>query len=477
MNSANSIESIFHPRSIAVIGASEDEQKLSSSFLGSLLAAEFEGELYAVNAKGEKSFGIKIYPSLNDIPGPVDHVIISIPAEVIPSIIDDCVAKGVKTAHIFSSGFSESGTERGRQLEELIVRKAVEGGIRLIGPNCIGIYCPAARVPLCGMPSVGESGTVSFLSQSGGNAERLCDMARKRGVKFNKGISFGNAADVNALDILGYYAVDPETKTIGGYLEGVRDGEKLFQLLKDTSREKPVVIWKGGQSSVGVETAASHTGSLAGSSEVWTAALKQSGVVKVDSLEELADTLLAFQDMQPTAGKRAVVVAVTAGSGGISVAAADAFSDVGLEMLPIRGETKEKLDTFVPAAGAILRNPLDISVAGGNPDMLRKILEAIDSDPYTDFLAVYFNVDSALRYYWQARGLSPIEAVFAEFKKKATKPFVVILQPTGNEDDRAAMETNLARMGIPVYHTVERAGKAIANFTQYWEYRHGLSEA
>ena len=476
-NRLDQFEAIFHPKSIAIVGASEDQRKMSTLFLNGLISAGFKGKLFPVNPRGGESLGIEIHRDIRSIPEPVDYAIISVPAHSIPDVLDDCAAHGVKAVHIFSAGFSESGEDHGRTLEDEIVQQAARGGFRIIGPNCIGVHCPASRVPLYNMIHLGNPGKIAFLSQSGGHAERLCYTALRRDIRFSKVVSFGNGCDLNELDFLEHFHDDPDTEIVCGYLEGTKDGQRLYQLIKQLASTKPMVIWKGGQSAAGVETAFSHTASLAGARNVWNAALRQAGAVEVNSIEELADTLLAFQNLPPTARRRVVITAITAGSGGISVASADVCEDMGLELATITSKTKERLKELVPAAGSILRNPLDVSVAGGNPEMLKGILQAVDADPATDFIIVYLNVDAALRYYWQDEGLTPIESVFTDFNRTSAKPLLVILHPTFNQTELAEMESNLCRSGIAVYPTVERACKAILNVTAYWKFREELVES
>jgi len=299
MDKLKEFEPIFYPKSIAVVGVSTDEQRPGSMYLDNLLRVGFKGKLYGVNPRGGKLLGLDVYPNLRSIPEPIDYVIAAISKHRMLDLLDDCKAKGVKVLHIFTGGYSETG-EEGRRLETELVRKARDIGIRIIGPNCAGTSVPSNYTPLGPVREVailGKAGQVAFISQSGGNAWFLSEVGRLRGIWFSKIISFGNAADLDSVDFLEYLAIDPETKVIGAYLEGTKDGRRLFRTIKETLKVKPLVIWKAGRTEAGAQTAASHTGALAGSDIIWTVALKQAGATQVESLEGLADSLLAFQDL------------------------------------------------------------------------------------------------------------------------------------------------------------------------------------
>jgi acyl-CoA synthetase (NDP forming) len=268
---AESLEYIFHPRSVAIIGIPSDQaQPIGSGLLDPFSELEFDGKLYPVNPKGGKWRSLKVYSSLEEIPGPVDYVIVAIPASATPKLIEDCVAKGVKAALFVAAGFSEVGTEEGRRLEEEIVEIARKGGVRIIGPNCFGIYCPKTKLS-SGLGFPKECGNVGFISQSGGSYFYTVRAAASRGVRFSKAISYGNACDLNESDFLEYFAQDPDTEVIAAYIEGVKEGRRFLKALEEAAKMKPVIIHKGGYTEAGIKTAASHTGALAGENVIWDA--------------------------------------------------------------------------------------------------------------------------------------------------------------------------------------------------------------
>jgi acyl-CoA synthetase (NDP forming) len=300
----------------------------------------------------------------------------------VPEVLEDCIAAGVKNVHIFSSGFSETGEEEGRQLETRITEIIRRGGLRVVGPNCMGIYVPASKLTAFGADPAG-SGPVAFISQSGGHANFLTRYAQGLGIRFSKVISFGNACGLQALDFLEYLAEDTETKIITMYLEGIKNGNEFTRLVRAINRTKPVIVWKGGLTESGSRAVASHTGSLAGEGRVWDAFYAQTGAVRVNSLEEIADAVLAFQHLPPPRGRRALLLG---GGGGNSVALADVCGREGLTVPPLADETRRKLAGFFPLAGNSIRNPLDVWAVQENVDLLRRAVELAVADPAIDLV-------------------------------------------------------------------------------------------
>ena len=228
-------EPIFYPKSIAVVGVSAASIKAGSVWVLALKSAGFPGLIYPVGSSGGRIADLEIFPNLKLVPGEMDYVIVSIPRQSVLEVLADCVAKNVKAVQFFTAGFSEIDAQQGRKLEEQILEKARQGNIRIIGPNCIGVYCPEHRIPLL-MGTLGESGPVGFVSQSGGIATKLVTNGIARHINYSKGVSFGNGIDLDASDFLQYLAADPKTKVMGAYLEGTRDGARLFNTMKEVAR-------------------------------------------------------------------------------------------------------------------------------------------------------------------------------------------------------------------------------------------------
>ncbi|MEM1658161.1 MAG: CoA-binding protein [Candidatus Jordarchaeales archaeon] len=350
-----SLDEVFYPKSVAVVGASDRNVR----YYVEALAEAGMLKVFVVNPNYKEVSGVKSYPSLLDIPEKVDYVIVAVPATQTPSILLECARKGVKAVHIFTSGFSETGTAEGRALEEKLVEIARQGGFRIIGPNCMGIYCPESGLRFVNdQPS--EPGPVAFISQSGGRAVNLVANARLRNVRFSKVISYGNACDLDFIDFLGYLKDDPKTDIILGYVEGFKKTDGLLELLKETCMKKPVAILKGGMSEEGARAAAFHTGSLAGSARVWEGVCRQTGVIQVDFFEDLLDIAVGFMYAEPPKGRG---VAIMTNSGGSSVVYADICARYGLKVPEFEEETQRRLRSIIPAAGSSIKNPLDAWMA------------------------------------------------------------------------------------------------------------------
>lgn len=420
-----------------------------------------------------------MYPTVRDIPEPVDLAHIMVPARFVPRVLEDCVAKGVKAAQIFTAGFKETGKEEGRRLEERLVEIAGKG-IRLIGPNCFGVYCPASGLTLLpGWDFPKESGPVAFLSQSGGYAAEFSREAKGWGIRFSKVISYGNACDLNEADFLEYLAQDPETRIITAYMEGPRDGPRFMRLVREVSKTKPVIIWKAGLTKAGARAVSSHTGSLSGEEATWDALFKQSGAIRVKSIEELIDTTAAFLHLPPTAGRR---VAVFSWGGGVSVAAADACEQVGLSVPTFAPGIREQLGLVLPPVGTSVRNPVDVSAPIMPPAMIQKVLEigagVKNIDTIIAIQAFHHILSGRLSFLFDTGGSFVKDSVSApvNIKRRFGKPVVMVL-PVGSEEvemidaerGRREIRDTYLDAGIPVYPTLERAARAVAHVIEYYE--------
>jgi acyl-CoA synthetase (NDP forming) len=459
-------EPIFYPKSIAVVGVSATSIKAGSLWVGDLRSAGFPGLIYPVGSSGGRIGDFEIFPNLGLVPGEVDYVIVAVPRQSALQLLDDCAAKSVKAVHFFTAGFSETDTQQGRNLEEQMLEKARQGNVRIIGPNCIGVYCPEHKIPFL-MGILGETGSVGFVSQSGGIATKLVTIGIARHINYSKGVSFGNGIDLDASDFLQYLAADPKTKVIGGYLEGTRDGTRLFNTMRKVAEVKPLVVWKGGRTEAGAQAALSHTGSLASSAAIWSAMLKQVGAIEVHSLEELTDTLLIFQQLEHGQGTRAVIIGGLAdGGGGNSVAAGDACMENGLKVPPLSFETKQKLTDLLGEVGSILRNPVDVSQAQFRG--LATLFQAIDlivRDTVSDVVLIQEDIEILLPIYSQ-KGLEEINEFLIELGRRQNKPIIIVLPPGSVEVERLEVEQRLLAASIPVFCSMERAARAIHRLNQ-----------
>ncbi|MBD3646595.1 MAG: CoA-binding protein, partial [Pseudomonadales bacterium] len=358
--SEHPLDAVFHPRAVAVVGVSSNPNaRRMGGFYDSLKEAGFEerGGLYAVNPKGGEINGVKLYPSLLDTPDPVDFVISQVPAPAVPELVDQCIEKQIKGIHFFTAGFSETGDEKMAAVEKEAIAKLKDAGIRAIGPNCMGLYVPGSRLAFMqGFPM--ESGDVFLLSQSGANAGEIVRELTHRGIRFSKAISYGNGADLRAHDFLDYAMQDESSKVVAAYIEGVQEGRKFFEALKRCAAVKPVVILKGGRTQSGSHAAHSHTGSLAGSIEVFDAVCRQAGALRAETMDELLDlTVAASTNTRHIKGRG--VALFGGGGGGFAVLSSDAIDREGLMVPKLPKSAVDKMREYIPVAGSSVNNPID----------------------------------------------------------------------------------------------------------------------
>ena len=300
--SRDSLEFIFQPKSIAIVGASNNPASFGCDYMNYMLSYGYSGELYPINPKQNEVLGLKAYPSLQHVPGEIDYVVCCIAIGNVPDLLTQCSHKGVKAVHIFAGRGSETGRPQAKELEAEILKRAKEYGIRLLGPNCLGIFCPKSGLSF-GYDFPKEPGAVGAIVQSGGNSTDLIHFASLRGIRFSKVVSYGNALDINQNDLLEYFLQDPETGIILCFIEGLRGSGKTFlELLRKAASLKPVIICKGGRTRAGARWTLSHTASLAGSAKIWETAIRQAGAIPSRDIDELVDMAVAFYLMPPVRG-------------------------------------------------------------------------------------------------------------------------------------------------------------------------------
>jgi acyl-CoA synthetase (NDP forming) len=467
----NPMDRLFYPRGIAVVGASNEYAKGSSMFLRSLIDLGYAGGLYPVNVSaGEQIMGLRAYKSVMDIPGPVDYAIVGVPAAATAGVVRDCINKCIPYIHFFTAGFKELQNEQGERLERELVEIA-RGKTRLIGPNCMGVYCPEARVGFDSNHPT-DAGDVAFISQSGGHAINFIRCAAERGLRLSKGISFGNASDLTASDFLEYFTGDSKTRMIGIYIEGAREGRAFFETLKAASREKAVMIWKGGRTTAGTHATIGHTGVLAGSFEVWKGMIKQAGGILVGDSEEMIDLMLGLKYLLPPEGLRTALVTT---GGGNSVVASDVCHELGLCLPALAGETQQRLLSVLREAGTIRRNPVDTSAHGIVPQNIEKIVDIIDLDPNVDCILftyqLYFlfrnlkrigvSLDDALEY---------LVTSLKNVRANSSKPVAFALTRDSDELDverfRLTLKERLLEVGVPAFDSVRAACLTISRMNE-----------
>ncbi len=370
---------LFSPRSIAFVGASNTVTKWGFLILFNLLDGGYTGRVHPINPKDEEVLGLKAYPSVLDVPDDIDLAIIVVPPAHVLNVIGQCVEKSIPVGVVVTAGFGEMG-EEGRELEREIVRVAREGGMMLTGPNCAGVMSVNSSSMYAMMPPfTPRGGHLSIASQSGNVGASMLRFSVDHDMGFNKFISTGNEADLHAEDYFEYFGEDPETHVILSYMEGPKNGRRLFDVAKKVTKKKPIVMLKSGRTSAGEKAAASHTGSLAGSDGVFDSMCKQVGITRVENIEEMFDTARAMERQPLPKGNR---IGIVAGGGGWGVLAADACARVGLDVVELKPETLEILDEILPEWWS-RNNPVDL-VAGLRPGDFVNCLEALLRCDYID---------------------------------------------------------------------------------------------
>jgi acetyltransferase len=436
----------FKPLGVAIIGASRDPNKLGYGVVRNLTEYRYQGGIYPVNPVAGEILGRACFPSVADVPDPVDLAVVVLPAPAVADVLEQCGSRGIKHAIIVSGGYSETGQE-GKDREVILAQVAAKHGMRIMGPNCIGTidtHTPVNTTFVVGMPQVGDIG---FLSQSGAMCASVIDWARGAGVGLSRIVSLGNQVDVNETEILGTMATDPQTRVITAYIEGVADGRAFMRTAEEAARRKPVVVLKGGQGTSGAKAVASHTGALAGSAEAYEAAFQQSGVLCASTVEELFDWARALAWQPLPEGRR---VAVLTNAGGSAILAVDAIEAVGLELAPLTEETRAYLRPRLLGPASVA-NPVDM-LAGAGPGTYAVCLDALLSDPTVDSVLVI-----AVPNDWFLP--ASLAEVICEVAAVHHKPVLASIMGLASVDQALAI---LHRRRVPNFAFPERAPSALA---------------
>ncbi len=466
------LEFIFNPQSIAIAGVSSKETQAfgGGGFVSSLQEIGFRGPIFLIHPTARAIRGLRCYKRLTDVPDDVDYVISSVSARLVPELLEDCIAKGVKVLHLFTAGFTETGDAERAKMEQAVVARARQAGIRLIGPNCMGLYVPESRLAMMN-GQIPEAGPVGMVSQSGMNAGEFVRYALPRGIRCSKVISFGNGADLKAADFFEYLADDPKTEIIVAYLEGIQDGPRLAQAIRRAGKKKPLAILKSGRTEAGSRAANSHTASLAGSLQIFDALCRPAGAIRVESLEELVDTAVAFRFVKKLAGPRVVVVG---GGGGASVLAADDLDAAGLELPALLPETQEELGKVTHEAGTSIRNPIDTTSLWDDAAFEATLLPCAKA-PNIDVILYHtsFGGGPVARQTGQRERMMRQAETLGRIQRESGKPLVVAIRPavTGDAFDLSSDFQELCwKQGIATFPSIARAAQALANLVE-WQRR------
>ncbi|MFC1822628.1 acetate--CoA ligase family protein [Thermodesulfobacteriota bacterium] len=462
------LDRLFHPRNVAIVGASPRPigiQWGGNTYIEGSISLNFKGKLFPVHPKAESILGYKAYRRISDIPEDIDLVIFSVPHSTVLSVMHDCVKKRVKFVHLFTAGFSETGRKKNAAIEAELLKLAREGGIRIVGPNCMGLYCPEGGLSWAReLPN--KPGAVGFISQSGQLAGHFIGAGSHHGLSFSKVVSFGNGLDLKCHDFLQFLARDEKTKIIGAYLEGLKDGRAFFEAARNIALNKPLVVWKGGQFDGGARAAKSHTGSMAGSLQIFRAACEQLGIIIVNSLEEMVCTVVGLRRLPLPRGKN---VAILGGGGGGSVTMTDAAEREGLNVPQLSQKTIRGLQKFVPVQGTSVRNPLDMMLALIEKKNFMTTIELLRDDPNIDALIFL----QPVHWSHQIGGRASLEA-FIEITldgiKTLEKPMFIALEQTQSLDGEAVRLEALEKYnhsGIPTFPSFSVAARVVDNMSQY----------
>jgi acyl-CoA synthetase (NDP forming) len=465
---------LFYPKNIAVIGVSNNKVSGMKYVIALESFVRDGGAVWPINPKYPELFGYKIYPSLFDpiIPN-IDLAIIAVPARFVPDVCRDCAKKGVKFAVIFSSGFSESGKlDLQKELEKAVSES--KSKTRFIGPNCLGIDNPFSNVHFYpGMES--KKGNVSYLAQSGGTTARLMLYLGSQGIGFQHVVSAGNSVDLSATDFINYYREDPKTKVIALYLESIPNGREFIEAIKKTTPIKPIIIWKGGQTDVGAKAAASHTGGLAGSYQIWKALAKQYGVILASYFEEFAELVCAFSVDQPLPKDRNVGILVA--GGGIGVEYTDLCIQYGLNIPPLTDNTIKRLAVQFADVNTSFTNPVDLGEYGYIPNYFAKALEIVASDPGLSTIlfvkeAERFKIFEDILLVKDIEGMT-IKTI-GEALKEIKKPVICSSSPNDQRikfyEARLNFKNKMIQNNIPVIDYIPNACVVINKLVEYNNY-------
>jgi acyl-CoA synthetase (NDP forming) len=480
------LDPLFYPRGIAVVGASKSLIKMGSITLLSITTGGFEGGIYPVHPKADKIMGLTSYQNFKSVPDDADLVVVCVPAPAVPDVIEESIDAGIRAAVIISSGFAEVGKD-GKKLQDEVLKIARGGGMRFVGPNCMGICNSSVKLHALMNMMMPIPGNISFVSQSGTLGTMNMLTASGYGVGFNKFVSSGNEADIKTEDLIEYYANDQDTKVVLSFIEGIRDGRRFFEVSREVTKKKPFIVLKVGTTKAGAKAASSHTSALSGSDVINDAAFRQAGIIRARSQTEMQDLVKAFSLLSSPKGRR---VGILTAGGGSGVLCADACEKAGLEVPSLSKEVIEELNKYLPPFWSH-GNPIDITASGGfggsaggaGLSAITKCLDALlRSDDIDSVITMTMDFSSGM-----------IDAVIANLPLKPRDKDSIIKLASGIMPKAGGIFTDglvkfskkygkpvvgmgmggsglLKSYGIPSYSDPERAAFALSKLVEYREY-------
>jgi len=470
------LDQAFNPKCLVVVG-----DKRVSNFRWLRSNMNMEGHLYSVQIdpkeiEGIKELGVTNFLNMAEVPEPIDLVIVAVPREVTPRILEDCIKNNAAAAHFFTAGFGETHSEPGISLERRLVARAEQANFHLIGPNCMGILNPRGGFMIgpgqaqpIREPSDFITGSVGLISQSGMHGGTLVRESAIQGVKVSKAVSYGNGTVLDSTDFLEYFGRDKGITAVGMYVEGVKDGRRFLSVLKDVSSRKPVVIWKGGRTEEGSRSSSSHTDSLSAPIGVWQAAVRQCGAVNANRVDELIDVLQALQFLSPVHGDG---VGLTGGSGGQGVAMTDAFTEAGLKVPQLTQASCDKLASSLTMIGGSYLNPID--TANENRNHMQRIIEVLEQDDNIDNVVVLVGSRSGSTPQFDA-----LVSALAGVRKRADKPVMALVPMSispGEAEQASATIEKLQKSGIASFFSMERGAVALKKALEYYRMKTAINE-
>ena len=451
------LRKLFNPESVAIVGASTHEGKIGHILVKNLLTYDYPGKIFPINPKASEILGLKAYSSLKNIPERVDLAIIAVKPVDVLETIKICGEKNIEAAIVISAGFKETGP-KGAKLEQELKKLAKENGIRILGPNCLGLIDTHSKLNASFATGMPEQGEIGFFSQSGAMCVAILDWVLGEKIGFSKFISLGNKTDISEIDMLIALGEDKNTKVILGYLEGIENGPAFIQVAQEVSKKKPIVIIKAGVTSAGAKAVSSHTGSLAGSESAYQAAFKQSGVIRAKTINELFNYALAFVKQPLPKGPR---VAILTNSGGPGIIAADACDQSALQLVRLNSETAEKLRSFLPPVASFV-NPIDI-IGDAHFDRYDQALKVLLEASNVDAVIVILTPTATIEIKETAKAV-------VKHAQKTNKP--ILCSFMGKMQVEKGVRY-LKKHGIPNYLCPE---DAVMVLEKMWQRQHWLSQ-
>lgn len=450
----SALDVFFRPRSVAVVGTSRRPGTIGYQILDNILRHGYQGVVYPVNPKAEAIHSIRAYPDVEAIPGPVDLAVVVVPKQHVLDVVDSCGRKGVQALVVITAGFKEVGGD-GVALEEALVERVRAHGMRLVGPNCMGLLNTESGVSLNATfaPNMPPQGPLTFMSQSGALGVTILDYAAEYGIGIHHFVSVGNKPDVSGNDLIEYWEDDPDTRVILMYIENFGNPRRFTRIARRVTRKKPIVVVKSGRTGAGARAASSHTGALAGADIATDALLAQCGVLRADSVEELFDIAMALEDQPVPKGPR---VAIVTNAGGPGIIIADALESAGLEVVELTEATQARLREILPVEASV-RNPVDM-IASATSDTYLAALGTVLEDE---------NVDAAVAAFVPPLGIRQVDvaqSIVAARRAGPDKPLLAVLM---GREGLPEGKAELHDAGVPAYIFPESAARALAAMYRY----------